>query len=196
MSVHTGHHHHTLAAQVSAIIRRHREGEEGALGELFRIVTPWLFHIGLACRLSWQSAEDVAQSTIEKALEQLPRLRDPDAGLAWLSVIARREAIRVSREERRTDLLGDRDFDACVEVEDPERLAMAAMARDALFRAYAKLPERQRSLLALLFLQDRIDYATIASELGMPVGSIGPNRQRTLRKMRALLAGGEAAQAA
>jgi hypothetical protein len=63
--------------------------------------------------------------------------------------------------------------------------------------AYAKLTDDDWLAVAYyLFLQDRIDYATIASELGMPVGSIGPNRQRTLRKMRALLAGGEAAQAA
>jgi RNA polymerase sigma factor (sigma-70 family) len=186
MSVHTG--HPTLAEQVSAAIQRHREGDAGALGDLFCLVHPWLQHIALACRISRHSADDVVQSTMESAIMNLPRLRDPDAGLAWLSVIARREAVRVSREERRTDLVGEHDdFADSADTADPERLALAHIARDTLLCALAKLPERHRTLLTLLFLEDRLDYLTIASELKMPVGSIGPTRQRGLKKVRALL---------
>jgi RNA polymerase sigma factor (sigma-70 family) len=186
MTVHTG--HHTLAEQVSAAIRRHREGDAGALGELFYIVRPWLQHIALACRVGRHSADDVVQSTMETAIINLPRLRDPNAGLAWLSVIARREAVRVSREERRTDLIGEHEeFADTADTADPERLVLSHIARDALLRALAKLPERHRTLLTLLFLDDRFDYATIAIELNMPVGSIGPTRQRGLKKVRALL---------
>jgi RNA polymerase sigma factor (sigma-70 family) len=186
MTVRTG--QHTLAEQVSATIQRHREGDPGALGELFSVVRPWLQHIAFACRISRYSVDDVVQSTMESAIINLPRLRDPDAGLAWLSVIARREAVRVSREERRTDLMGEHeDFADTADTADPERLVLAHIARDALLRALAKLPERHRALLTLLFLDDRLDYVTIASELDMPVGSIGPTRQRGLKKVRALL---------
>ncbi len=195
MSVHTG--QITLAEQVSACIRRHRGGDEAALGDLYCLVRPWLFRLALACRLSRASAEDVVQATIEAALVHLPGLHDPDAGLAWLSVIARREAIRASREERRTDLLGDRDIDTLVDGEGPERLALAALARDALLRALALLPERHQTLLKVLFLEGRTDYATVATQLGMPVGSIGPTRQRALRRARGiLLADGQGADAA
>lgn len=189
--------HHSLAEQVAATIRRHREGDADAFGELFRLATPWLSRIALACRLSPYSADDVVQATMESALAHLPRLRDPDAGLAWLSVIAKREAIRVSREERRVDLLGADDelaegFDGA----DPERIALANVARESLMLALAKLPDRHRRLLSLLFLEDRVDYARIASELGMPIGSIGPTRQRTLRKVRALLSADEGSHCA
>ena len=34
---------------------------------------------------------------------------------------------------------------------------------------------------------EAVDYATIAGELDMPVGSIGPTRQRGLRRVKAIL---------
>ena len=186
--------HNNLAGRVSAAIRRNRDGEADAMDELFRIVRPWLSNIALVCRLSRYSADDVVQSTMASALAHLPRLRDPDAGLAWLSVIARREAIRISQEEQRAYPLGDHD--PPVNDADPERHALEHLARDALRCALAKLPEREQKLLTFLFLDDGArNYASIAGELGMPIGSIGPTRQRCLRKMRALLASEEPAHA-
>jgi RNA polymerase sigma factor (sigma-70 family) len=186
MMVQTG--HDTLAERVSAVIRRHQNGDVDAMGELFRIVRPWIANIAQACRLSQFSADDVVQSTIATALVHLPMLRDPDAGLAWLSVIARREAIRVSQVERRNDYLGEHDMAGSgTEAADTENAALTNLARAGLMRALAQLPERERKLLVFLFLDDGWDYAKIASELAMPVGSIGPTRQRSLRKVRAIL---------
>ena len=176
-----------LAQQVSAAIRRHRAGDPSALTDLFETVRPWLYGVGLACRLSPYSADDVVQSTMATALTQLPGLRDPDAGLAWFSVIARREAIRVRREERRMDPLGDHDVQTG-DGQDPERIALARIARNDVLQALAQLPERERKLLALLFLDGGRDYASIARELEMPVGSIGPTRQRGLAKVRRMMA--------
>ncbi len=177
-----------LAADVATFIRSHRAGDPTAMTELVRVVTPYLYRIAFSCRLSTYTADDVVQSTLESALAHLGCLRDPDAGLAWLSVIAKREAVRISREERRTDPLGDYDnLGAGADDADPERMALAQLAREALYRALGNLPERYRKLLALLFFEDGIDYATIAIELDMPVGSIGPTRQRGLRKARAML---------
>jgi RNA polymerase sigma factor (sigma-70 family) len=186
MTVHAG--HQILAERVAANIRRHRAGDPLALDALYGDIRPFLLHVALACGLSRYSAEDVVQSTMVSALANLPRLRDPDAGLAWLGVIARREAVRVSCEERRADLLGDASGDVCVDSMDPERIALARLARDVVLRALATLPDRYRSLLTMLFVREIVDYATIARELEMPVGSIGPTRQRGLRKVRAALA--------
>jgi RNA polymerase sigma factor (sigma-70 family) len=178
---------HILAERVAVNIRRHWAGDPLALDALYGDIRPWLLHIALACGLSRHSAEDVVQSTMVSALANLPRLREADAGLAWLSVIARREAVRVSREERRADLLGDANVEVCVDTTDPERMALARVAREVLLRAVATLPDRYQSLLTMLFIQEAVDYATIARELDMPIGSIGPTRQRGLRKMRAAL---------
>jgi RNA polymerase sigma factor (sigma-70 family) len=175
-----------IAEDVAAAIRRHQDGDANAMEDLFRIVRPWLHGIGRACRLSIHSADDVVQNTMAVALAHLPRLRDPDAGLAWLSVIARREAIKISREERRTDPIGDRDAWAGG-AEDPEEIALARMACKELYRALSQLPERERKLLVFLFFDEGYDYAAIARELNMPIGSIGPTRQRGLRKVRTIV---------
>jgi RNA polymerase sigma factor (sigma-70 family) len=184
MMVHSG--RQNIAEDVAAAIRRHQAGDASAMEDLFRIVRPWLHGIGRACRLSIHSADDVVQNTMAVALTHLPRLRDPDAGLAWLSVIARREAIKISREERRTDPIGDRDA-WTGGAEDPEEIALARMACKELYRALAQLPERERKLLVFLFFDVGYDYATIARELDMPIGSIGPTRQRGLKKVRTIV---------
>ena len=184
MMVHSG--RHNLAEDVAAAIRRHQVGDPSAMEDLFRTVRPWLHGIARACRLSIHSADDVVQNTMTVALTHLPRLRDPDAGLAWLSVIARREAIKISREERRTDPIGDQNS-WTVGGGDPEEIALARMACRELYRALAQLPERERKLLVFLFFDGGRDYATIAQELNMPIGSIGPTRQRGLKKVRTIV---------
>jgi RNA polymerase sigma factor (sigma-70 family) len=180
--------HNTLAEQIAEQIRRHRAGDTRAMNEIVRSVTPWLHHVAFSCGLSRHSADDVVQSTMESVLAHLPSLRDPDCGLAWMSIIARREAIRVSREERRIDPVEDPEtLHIETDSADPEQIAMAHLSRDVLLRAIAKLSERQRGLLHVLFFDGALDYSTIASRLGIPVGSIGPTRQRGLMKVRDLL---------
>ena len=62
-------------------------------------------------------------------------------------------------------------------------------------QALARLPERDRRLLTLL-VNPSVDYAYISKTLGMPVGSIGPTRQRALRRLRAELRAGDLVDAA
>lgn len=175
-----------LRARVAAIVRRHRDGDADAMGELFRVVRPWLVGVARACGLSAHSADDVVQSTMMTALAHLPRLRDPEAALAWLSVIARREAVRVSREERRTDPLDD-DVPLVVDPADPEGIVLARIACAGLYRAMGCLSERERMLLVFLFFDGGRDYASVAREMRVPIGSIGPTRQRGLRKIRGMM---------
>ena len=56
-----------------------------------------------------------------------------------------------------------------------------------LWDAVDELPERCRRLLRVVAFENRPDYATLASDLGMPVGSIGPTRGRCLAKLRVAL---------
>ena len=50
--------------------------------------------------------------------------------------------------------------------------------------ALAELPARRRELLRALFFVAEPNYAEISREMGLPVGSIGPTRQRMLRTLR------------
>ena len=58
-----------------------------------------------------------------------------------------------------------------------------------LWGAVAQLNERCQRLLRVVAFEERPDYARLAQDMAMPVGSIGPTRQRCLGKLRALLEG-------
>jgi DNA-directed RNA polymerase specialized sigma24 family protein len=47
----------------------------------------------------------------------------------------------------------------------------------------AELSATQRELLRLLMVRPRLPYTQISQRLGVPVGSIGPTRARSLQKL-------------
>jgi DNA-binding Lrp family transcriptional regulator len=49
------------------------------------------------------------------------------------------------------------------------------------------LPWRWQKLLEMLMADPPVSYAEISSQLGLPVGSIGPTRGRCLERLRVLL---------
>ena len=53
-----------------------------------------------------------------------------------------------------------------------------------LWDCLGRLPERCQRLLRIVAAEPRPDYTAIATELDMPVGSIGPTRGRCLDKLR------------
>src|SRR4029077_18523019 len=61
---------------------------------------------------------------------------------------------------------------------------LAAERHAALREAFAHLPPCCQQLIALLTENPPVSYAQISSRLGIPVGSIGPNRRRCLAKLR------------
>jgi DNA-directed RNA polymerase specialized sigma24 family protein len=94
----------------------------------------------------------------------------------------------VSRTGNRTTFVED---DTLERVVPRERSAEAEVVTrdesDLLWSAVGALDQRCQMLLRVVAFADRPDYAGIARDLGMPVGSIGPTRMRCLRKLKALL---------
>jgi RNA polymerase sigma factor (sigma-70 family) len=177
-----------FSAAVADAVRRHLDGDRTAMTEIVRQVSPWLYRIARGYRLAPYAAEDVVQNTLLALYQQVGRLRDPQTATAWLSVVARHEALRVIRADARAILVGEsRQLDGCSELGEPERALLLELVRGAVIRNLAKLPPRTRDLLRLAFLAEVRDYATLSELLDMPVGSIGPTRRRGLEKMRNLL---------
>ena len=65
-----------------------------------------------------------------------------------------------------------------------EQDLLAAERHAALRAAFAQLPPNGHQLISLLIADPPVPYADISARLGIPVGSIGPNRSRYLDKMR------------
>ena len=61
---------------------------------------------------------------------------------------------------------------------------LAAERHAALREALMGLPPHCQELIALLIEDPPLPYVEISARLGIPVGSIGPNRRRCLDKLR------------
>lgn len=164
------------------------DGDTGGLDDLVRLMTPVLWQVARACSLPEDKAEDVVQTTWVAFVRSAGRLRDAQSVGGWLTTTARREAWRVSQTGSRTTFVED---DTLERVVPRQRSAEAeVVTRDEsslLWSAVGALDERCQMLLRVVAFADRPDYAGIARDLGMPVGSIGPTRMRCLRKLKALL---------
>jgi len=70
------------------------------------------------------------------------------------------------------------------EAETIEQGLLAAERHAALREAFTHLAPRDQQLITLLIEDPPVPYAEISTRLGIPVGSIGPNRRRCLDKLR------------
>jgi len=68
--------------------------------------------------------------------------------------------------------------------ESPESLAIQRERRATLRGAVRRLPARQRRVISSLLGQPALTYEQISAALGMPIGSIGPTRERALARLR------------
>jgi RNA polymerase sigma factor (sigma-70 family) len=170
--------------------RRFRDGDESALDDLVRVMSPVLWHVVRACGLDKETAEDVVQNTWLTLVKGADSVRDPQAITRWLCTAARREAWRVSKAATRTRPVEDEVLDARMPVQtSPESEVVAHDENSLHWAALGRLPERCQKLLRIVAWEPRPDYNSVAAGLQMPVGSIGPTRRRCLDKLRVELGG-------
>jgi RNA polymerase sigma factor (sigma-70 family) len=67
---------------------------------------------------------------------------------------------------------------------DPCDVVTRRDERTRLHQAIEQLPPRPRSVLQALLTHEGQGYAEIADQLGVPVGSLGPTRNRALARLR------------
>jgi RNA polymerase sigma factor (sigma-70 family) len=174
-----------------ALVRSAGTGDSAAWDELVRRYGGLLWSICRDHRLSQADAADVFQLTWLRLLERLDTLHDPARVGSWLATTCRHECLGVLRRGRRTSPSSE-------VVESRAEPAGGADAevlrgdRDAvLWEAFGRLGERCRRVLAVLVAEAEDgppSYAVAAEQLQMPIGSLGPTRQRCLAQLRQLLA--------
>jgi len=179
------------AIRVAALVDAARQGSDGALGQLVTEFSPLLWQVARAAGLGASDAEDVLQVTWMRLLEHLDDIRTPSALAGWLVVTTKREAWRVRAAGRR-QLPADQESFAELPDERPgsEEQVIIEDQHRRLWAAFRQLSPRCQELLRIVAFVPRPDYATVAAELGMQIGSIGPTRGRCLAKLRAVLDGG------
>jgi len=174
-------------APTADLVMRARKGDSRAWDALVERFAPLIWSICRRYRLGHADASDVGQSVWLLLVDQLETVHDPGALPGWLATTTRRECFRALRAARRHQAPGHAQD---VETIPDEQTGMAedelllAERHAALRSAFNRLPSPYRQLVALLIEDPPAPYAEISARLGIPVGSIGPTRQRCIDKLR------------
>lgn len=179
-----------LVVRAGTAFEEYRQGVPGAIDTLVRLVSPLLWHTARQCGLTAAEAEDVVQQTFLSLVRSKDSVSDPLAVVRWLTVSLRRLAWRerANSAKRSNEEPTDDDLPRAPSA---EQTAVLTDQQQRLWALVGELPERCRKLLAVIAFAPRPDYAAIAVDLGIPVGSIGPTRGRCLAKLRSRLDGGD-----
>ena len=166
---------------VVALVARARAGDRPAWDEIVERYAPLVWSVCGRHRLSAADADDVGAMVWLRLVERLDSLRDAAALPGWLATTTHHECVNLLR-------LRDRYTDYDDDPADPgpasDEWLLTQERHAALRAAFAELSEHCRRLLTLLFSDPPTPYGTISSTLGLPIGGIGPNRQRCLEKLR------------
>jgi RNA polymerase sigma-70 factor (ECF subfamily) len=166
---------------IATLVEAAQAGDRGAFAALYRRHARTV-HAVLLARLPHAELRDAMQDTFTQALARISSLRDPAAFSPWLASIARNLARDWhKRGQPRREL-----------AREPEQIdAERARPRDlddalGLLAAMAQLPEGQRELLALRFVEG-LSGPEIAAALGMTHGSVRVKLHHSVAALRVAL---------
>ena len=174
--------------ELTELVPRAAAGDQPAWNAIVDRFSSLVWATARAHRLSRDDASDVAQTTWLRLVEHLDRIREPERLGAWLATTARHESLRVIRRGAREQLSDEVDLFEAPADDTLDRVLVDPERDGALWRAFAALSERCKSLLRLLMADEEPSYEEIGAALGMPIGAIGPTRGRCLEKLRGLVA--------
>lgn len=174
---------HSRGRDVTTLVRAAASGDQDAWSLLVRRYGATIRAVAWRHRLSEPDQDDIAQRTWLRLFQHIERVREPVALRAWLASVARRECLRALAGSQREVLVAGpvsdhADATALDEaVEQSER-------RAALHAAVAVLPDHERVLMQTLLAEPAFSYEDVSAALGIPLGSIGPTRGRSIARLR------------
>jgi RNA polymerase sigma-70 factor, ECF subfamily len=135
-----------------------------------------------------ERADDLVQDSLERALSRW-HLRREDSGVrGWLYTILYNRFLSDAGRRKRFSV-----YDTLAEVGEDDLPGIeggqhSALEHRDLLRAFAKLPEEQRSVLLLIGVED-LSYEEAARALGVPIGTVMSRLSRGRERLRQLMSG-------
>jgi len=170
-------------SDIGILVRHAARGDESAWSDIVRSYSPLLSAVCRRHGLSGVDADDVGGRVWLHLLTHISRIREPAALPGWLQTTTRRECQAELRRRGRHTPLDEQELADPTGPSADSRL-LASERRVALQCAIAGLALADQRLLALLFSDPPTPYAEIGRILDLPVGAIGPTRQRILKRLR------------
>jgi RNA polymerase sigma factor (sigma-70 family) len=181
-------------AELVEVVTQARAGENAAWETLIERFGGLVAAIARRCRLSDADVAEVSQTTWLRLVENLDRIQQPERLGAWLATTSRRESLRIAT---RRAVVSPSEAVHLVADHEADPLDAALLREEqthAIRLAAARLSPHCQRLLGVLMSDDDLPYKTIAKQLNMPIGSIGPTRGRCLEHLRQILADMESSQ--
>jgi RNA polymerase sigma factor (sigma-70 family) len=174
-------------ADTRVLVARIRAGDQQAWVALTDRYTNLLWSVARGMRLSRPDAADAVQTTWLRLVERLDSVREPEYLGRWLVTTLRRECLATVRRGARVRSVSD-TWEEIANDSDPLDEALLREERDvALWKAFSTLTARCQSLLRVLMADPPPSYDEVSEAFDMPVGSIGPTRQRCLKSLRNIM---------
>ncbi|MGH3781607.1 MAG: RNA polymerase sigma factor [Pseudonocardiaceae bacterium] len=172
-------------SKVADLLPRVGDGDSEAWEEILRRYDTLVSATVRSFRLQDADRLDVVQTTWLRLAENAHRVRHPERLGGWLATTARRECLRILRQIRPVAHHFETDLEAVADPSvGPEQSAIQTDSTRRLWKHVDELSPRRRILLRALFTDNARPYAEIASNVGIPLGAIGPTRTRALQQLR------------
>ncbi|HVM11419.1 MAG TPA: sigma-70 family RNA polymerase sigma factor [Actinomycetota bacterium] len=163
-----------------------RRGERGAFEELVERTRRQVYSMARRLMRDAHEAEDVAQEVYLRVYRGLPTFRQEASFETWLyRIVANTAFTQMRRRGRFGDVAPEPMGDEAPSRDRP--LGEAAMDRDDLTRALAKLPAASRAVVVLRDVYG-LTMKEIASEMGTSEGAVKVRLHRARTRLRELLA--------
>lgn len=164
------------AAEDAALVRRAREGDEGAFGALVRRHLKAAHAAALVVLGDGADAEDCCQDAFISALRRLEDCRPEEKFRPWLLTIVRNRAIDLRRRQRvrhadSLDAIAEVGIVPASTAGGPLRDAERADARSHLAAAIATLTDVRREVVLLHDLEGW-SHREIGAHLGLAEGTV------------------------
>jgi RNA polymerase sigma-70 factor (ECF subfamily) len=176
--------------QDTILLRRIREGDEGALSEFYDRHAGFVYSLARSVVRDDGDAEDIVQDVFFRIWERADTF-DSSRGsaLAWLTTVTRRLAIdrtrsRTFRARGREAPLDGVATPAARESGDATELSAEA---NEVLAALEKLEPAYREVIRLSYYEG-LSHSGIASKLGTPLGTVKSRLREGVTQLRRILA--------
>jgi len=175
------------------VIRRAAKGDEEAFAELVKAHQTMVYNMALSFLRNREDALDVSQEVFLKVYRALPRYRFESAFSTWLYRLTKNAVLDHLRAQKRRpkaalDELEEQGMTVKDESEhaDPFTELLTNERRQMLYDAMDCLSEEHREVIRLSCFCGE-SYETIASHLGISLGTVKSRINRAKKELRKLL---------
>lgn len=168
------------------LIEKIKDGDRDAFSSLYEQVKTPVFSYALSITKNRESAADIMQDVFLKIYESAARYEAREKPMAWIFSITRNLCLDSFRKAQRESVSSRGEDELC------EEAATGLSVEDEVILRLCldTLQDDEREIL-ILHAVWRLRHREIAQRLSLPIGTVLSKYNRTVKKLKAQLQGGQ-----